>query len=133
MRAAVVGGGGEGKQRMSAAVVVGRGDVKQRMRAAVVGGGERARSGRAPSCSAACSGAATCVSAAAHARVCCAQSDAVVLLRKMGHLTEIMVVGQPMTLPKSKLSGKGLLVTDIFKYLRSFFADGGSMSRDMDV
>eukprot|EP00955_Chlamydomonas_euryale_P069495 360471-Chlamydomonas_euryale.AAC.4 len=38
-----------------------------------------------------------------------------------------------MTLPIFKLSGKELLVTDSFKYLGSFFADDGSMSREMDV
>ena len=47
--------------------------------------------------------------------------------------TEIMVVGRPMTLPTFKLSGKELLVTDSFRYLGSFFADDGSMSREMDV
>eukprot|EP00955_Chlamydomonas_euryale_P050367 354542-Chlamydomonas_euryale.AAC.4 len=44
-----------------------------------------------------------------------------------------MVVGRPMTLPTFKLSGKELLVADSFKYLGSFFADDGSMSRKMDV
>eukprot|EP00955_Chlamydomonas_euryale_P034173 349707-Chlamydomonas_euryale.AAC.2 len=47
--------------------------------------------------------------------------------------TEIMVVGQPITLPTFKLSGKELLVTDSFKYLESFFADDGSMRTEMDV
>eukprot|EP00955_Chlamydomonas_euryale_P037509 350792-Chlamydomonas_euryale.AAC.2 len=47
--------------------------------------------------------------------------------------TEIMVVGRPMTLPTFKLSGKELLVTDGCKYLRSFFADDGSISREMDL
>eukprot|EP00955_Chlamydomonas_euryale_P050224 354489-Chlamydomonas_euryale.AAC.3 len=47
--------------------------------------------------------------------------------------TKTTVVGQPMTLPTYNLSGKELLVTDSFKYLRSFFADDESMSREMDV
>eukprot|EP00955_Chlamydomonas_euryale_P099367 365214-Chlamydomonas_euryale.AAC.2 len=47
--------------------------------------------------------------------------------------TEMMVAGRPMTLPTFKLSGKELLVTDSFKYLGAFFADDGSMSREMDV
>jgi len=38
-----------------------------------------------------------------------------------------------MPLPTVKLSGKELLATDSFKYLGSFFADDGSMSREMDV
>eukprot|EP00955_Chlamydomonas_euryale_P074081 361935-Chlamydomonas_euryale.AAC.6 len=46
---------------------------------------------------------------------------------------EIMVVGRRVTLPLFKLSGKELLVTDSLTYLRSFFVDDGSMSRDMDV
>eukprot|EP00955_Chlamydomonas_euryale_P072722 361493-Chlamydomonas_euryale.AAC.3 len=44
-----------------------------------------------------------------------------------------MIVGRPMTLPTFKLSGKELLVTNSFKFLESFFADVGSMSRGMDV
>eukprot|EP00955_Chlamydomonas_euryale_P079459 363302-Chlamydomonas_euryale.AAC.12 len=44
-----------------------------------------------------------------------------------------MVVGRSMTLPTFKTSGKELLVTDTFKYLGSFFADDGSLSREMDV
>eukprot|EP00955_Chlamydomonas_euryale_P067152 359761-Chlamydomonas_euryale.AAC.1 len=47
--------------------------------------------------------------------------------------TEIMVVGQPMTLPTFKLSGKELLVTASFQYLGSFFVDDGSTRRVMDV
>eukprot|EP00955_Chlamydomonas_euryale_P085165 364060-Chlamydomonas_euryale.AAC.8 len=48
---------------------------------------------------------------------------------------EIMVCGQPMTLPQRrfKLSGKELMVTGRVAYLGSFFADDGSMSREMDV
>eukprot|EP00955_Chlamydomonas_euryale_P084474 363970-Chlamydomonas_euryale.AAC.5 len=38
-----------------------------------------------------------------------------------------------MTLPTFKLSDKELLATDSFKYLGSFFANEGSMSREMDV
>eukprot|EP00955_Chlamydomonas_euryale_P075345 362292-Chlamydomonas_euryale.AAC.6 len=44
-----------------------------------------------------------------------------------------MMVGRPITLPTFKLSGKELLVIDSFKYVGSFFADDGSMSREMDV
>eukprot|EP00955_Chlamydomonas_euryale_P071365 361052-Chlamydomonas_euryale.AAC.1 len=47
--------------------------------------------------------------------------------------TEIMVVGRIMPLPTFKPSGKELLVTDGSKYLGSFFADDGSMSREMHV
>eukprot|EP00955_Chlamydomonas_euryale_P003315 35562-Chlamydomonas_euryale.AAC.1 len=47
--------------------------------------------------------------------------------------TEVVVGGRPTTLPTFKLAGKELLVTDNFKYLGSFFADDGSMKREMDV
>jgi len=36
-------------------------------------------------------------------------------------------------LPTFKLSGKELLVTNIFKYFRFFFAGGGSTGREMYV
>jgi len=44
--------------------------------------------------------------------------------------TEIVVVKRPITLSTFKISGKELLVTDRFKYLGSFFANDGSMSRE---
>eukprot|EP00955_Chlamydomonas_euryale_P037052 350636-Chlamydomonas_euryale.AAC.2 len=47
--------------------------------------------------------------------------------------TVTMMVGQHVTLLTFKLSGKQLLVTDSVKYFKSFIADGGSMSREMDV
>eukprot|EP00955_Chlamydomonas_euryale_P076200 362569-Chlamydomonas_euryale.AAC.3 len=44
-----------------------------------------------------------------------------------------MVLGRPMNLPTRKLSGKELLTTGSFKYSGSFFADDGSMSREMGI